>query len=61
MKANSNVAVVDFKNPRDSKGKVVTFLTTEERARQIAADAYDKALKQVLARAAAVYWPGDPK
>lgn len=60
MKEKSNVAVVDFSNPRDASGKVVLFLTTEERAQQIAAEAYDKALKQILARAAAVYWPGDP-
>lgn len=60
MKQKSNVAVVDFKNPRDAQGNVVQFLTTEERAKQIAAEAYEKALQRVLERARSVYWPGDP-
>jgi ethanolamine utilization microcompartment shell protein EutL len=60
MKEKSNVAVVDFQNPRDAQGNIVLFLTTEERAKQIAAEAYEKALKNVLERAASVYWPGDP-
>lgn len=60
MTQKSKVAIVDFKNPRDAQGNIVTFLTTEERAAQIAAEAYEKALKQILARAATVYWPGDP-
>jgi hypothetical protein len=60
MKEKSKVAVVDFKNPRDAQGNIVQFPTIEERAEQIAAEAYQKALKSVLARAAKVYWPGDP-
>jgi len=50
------VAVVDFKNPRDGKGNVVFFLTTDELAKKIAAEAYDKALKQVLERAEKLDW-----
>lgn len=60
MKEKSNVAVVDFKNPRDAQGNIVQYLTVEDRAKQISAEAYEKALKNVLERAASVYWPGDP-
>lgn len=58
MTQKSKVAIVDFKNPRDAQGNIVTFLTVEERAEQIAAEAYEKALKQILARVP--HWPGDP-
>lgn len=56
MKEKSNVAIVDFKKPRDDQGKIVLHPSIKERAEEIAAEEYNKALREVLARAEKVIW-----
>lgn len=52
----SNVSVVDFKNPRDKDGNIILHPDVKTLAKKIEQDAYDRALKQVLDRAAKLDW-----
>jgi hypothetical protein len=52
----SNVAVVDFKNPRDANGNIVLHPSVKELAKEIEKKAYDEALAKIIARAQESNW-----
>uniref|UniRef100_A0AB39CDV3 Uncharacterized protein n=1 Tax=Pseudomonas phage HRDY3 TaxID=3236930 RepID=A0AB39CDV3_9VIRU len=55
-KKSDNVAVVDFKNPRDEQGNIILHPDVKALAKKIEQEAYDKALAQVLERASKLNW-----
>ncbi len=57
MTQKSKVAVVDFKNPRDAQGNIVLHPSIQARAKEIADQEYNAALKVILERAEKVIWP----
>lgn len=56
MTKKNNVAVVDFKNPRDAQGNIVLHPSTQALADEIREKAYAAALEKILARAAESNW-----
>lgn len=52
----SNVAVVDFKQPRDADGNIILHPSVKELAKQIEDKAYSDALAKVIAKAEESNW-----